>query len=101
MRTDTGVRLDAGTAQEARDHRMTRGPSRISQSTEALERIRTVVVEEHDDIARLVASRIATLIREKEAGGDQAVLGLPDRLPSGCIASHRMHTMKACRSRMS
>jgi glucosamine-6-phosphate deaminase len=70
------VRLDAGTAQEARDHRMTRGPSRISQSTAALERIRTVVVDEHDDIARLVASRIATLIREKEAGGDQAVLGL-------------------------
>jgi glucosamine-6-phosphate deaminase len=76
MRTDTGVRLDAGTAQEARDHRMTRGPSRISQTTAALERIRTVVVEEHDDIARLVASRIATLIREKEAGGEQAVLGL-------------------------
>ena len=76
MRTDTGVRLDAGAAQEARDHRMTRGPSRITQSTAALERIRTVVVEEHDDIARLVASRIATLIREKEAGGDQAVLGL-------------------------
>ena len=76
MRTETGVRLDAGTAQEARDHRMTRGPSRISQGAAALERIRTVVVEEHDDIARLVASRIATLIREKEAGGEQAVLGL-------------------------
>jgi glucosamine-6-phosphate deaminase len=76
MRTDTGVRLDAGTAQEARDHRMSRGPSRIAQTTAALERIRTVVVEEHDDIARLVASRIATLIREKEAGGEQAVLGL-------------------------
>ena len=55
---------------------MTRGPSRISQGTAALERIRTVVVEEHDDIARLVASRIATLIREKEAGGEQCVLGL-------------------------
>ena len=76
MRTDTGVRLDAGATQEARDHRMTRGPSRISQGTAALERIRTVVVEEHDDIARLVASRIATLIREKEAGGEQCVLGL-------------------------
>jgi glucosamine-6-phosphate deaminase len=76
MRTETGVRLDAGAAQEARDHRMTRGPSRISQSAAALERIRTVVVEDHDDIARLVASRIATLIREKEAGGEQPVLGL-------------------------
>jgi glucosamine-6-phosphate deaminase len=76
MRTDTGVRLDAGAAQEARDHRMTRGPSRISQGAATLERIRTVVVEAHDDIARLVASRIATLIREKEAGGEQPVLGL-------------------------
>jgi glucosamine-6-phosphate deaminase len=75
MRTDTGVRLDAA-AQEARDHRMTRGPSRIAAGSTALERIRTVVVEEHDDIARLVASRIATLVREKEAAGDQAVLGL-------------------------
>ncbi len=70
------MRHDAGTAQEARDQRMTRGPSRISQSAALLERIRTVVVEEHDDIARLVASRIATLIREKEAGGEPAVLGL-------------------------
>ncbi len=70
------MRHDAGTAQEARDQRMTRGPSRISQSAASLERIRTVVVEEHDDIARLVASRIATLIREKEAGGEPAVLGL-------------------------
>jgi glucosamine-6-phosphate deaminase len=75
MKTDTGVRLDAA-AQEARDHRMTRGPSRIAAGSTALERIRTVVVEEHDDIARLVASRIATLVREKEAAGDQAVLGL-------------------------
>jgi glucosamine-6-phosphate deaminase len=76
MKTDTGVRHDAGTAQEARDQRMSRGPSRISPSAASLERIRTVVVEEHDDIARLVASRIATLIREKEAGGEPAVLGL-------------------------
>jgi glucosamine-6-phosphate deaminase len=75
MKTDAGVRLDAA-AQEARDHRMTRGPSRIAPSAAALERIRTVVVEEHDDIARLVASRIATLVREKDAAGDQAVLGL-------------------------
>ncbi|MGQ0713346.1 MAG: glucosamine-6-phosphate deaminase [Gemmatimonadaceae bacterium] len=55
---------------------MSRGPSRISQAAASLERIRTVVVEEHDDIARLVASRIETLIREKQAGGEQAVLGL-------------------------
>lgn len=33
-------------------------------------------MDEHDDIARLVATRIAALIREKQAAGDRAVLGL-------------------------
>jgi glucosamine-6-phosphate deaminase len=33
-------------------------------------------VDEHDGIARLVASRIATLIRERQASGQRAVLGL-------------------------
>src|SRR6185503_1633071 len=42
----------------------------------ANERIRTVVVEDHEDIARLVAARIATLIRERNATGEQTVLGL-------------------------
>ena len=41
-----------------------------------MERIRTVVVDEHDDIARLVAARIAALVREKNAAGQHAVLGL-------------------------
>ena len=41
-----------------------------------LEKIRTVVVDEHDAIARLVAGRIAALIRERRAGGQRAVLGL-------------------------
>jgi glucosamine-6-phosphate deaminase len=41
-----------------------------------MERIRTVVVDEHDDIARLVAARIAALVREKNAAGGSAVLGL-------------------------
>ncbi|HEX5580467.1 MAG TPA: glucosamine-6-phosphate deaminase, partial [Gemmatimonadaceae bacterium] len=40
------------------------------------ERIRTVIVDEHDDIARLVAGRIAALIRERAAAGQRAVLGL-------------------------
>ncbi|HEY9229997.1 MAG TPA: glucosamine-6-phosphate deaminase, partial [Gemmatimonadaceae bacterium] len=35
-----------------------------------------VVVEDHEDIARLVAMRIATLIRERNAAGEQTVLGL-------------------------
>jgi glucosamine-6-phosphate deaminase len=41
-----------------------------------MERIRTVVVDEHEDIARLVAARIAALVREKNAAGGHAVLGL-------------------------
>ena len=40
------------------------------------ERIRTVIVDDHADIARLVASRIATLVRERAAAGQKAVLGL-------------------------
>ena len=40
------------------------------------ERIRTVVVDDHADLARLVAARIATLVREKAASGERAVLGL-------------------------
>jgi glucosamine-6-phosphate deaminase len=35
-----------------------------------------VVVDDHEDIARLVANRIATLIRERNAAGEQTVLGL-------------------------
>jgi glucosamine-6-phosphate deaminase len=42
----------------------------------ARERIRTVVVDEHEELARLVAGRIATLIRERAGQGQRAVLGL-------------------------
>src|SRR5688572_5451790 len=45
----------------------------MSQHTE---RVPVVVVEQYDDIARLVASRIATLIRTKRAAGEKTVLGL-------------------------
>jgi glucosamine-6-phosphate deaminase len=38
--------------------------------------MRTVVVEDHNDIARLVANRIATLIRERNASDESTVLGL-------------------------
>ncbi|HZF67552.1 MAG TPA: glucosamine-6-phosphate deaminase [Gemmatirosa sp.] len=41
-----------------------------------LEKIRTVVVTEHDEISALVAARIAALIREKAARGERTVLGL-------------------------
>jgi glucosamine-6-phosphate deaminase len=54
-----------------------RGPSRVPPTASAAgERIRTIVVEDHEHIARLVANRIATLIREREAAGEPAVLGL-------------------------
>jgi glucosamine-6-phosphate deaminase len=40
------------------------------------ERIHTVVVDDHAEIARLVAERIGALIREKASAGGRAVLGL-------------------------
>jgi glucosamine-6-phosphate deaminase len=42
----------------------------------AVERIRTVVFERHSDLAVHVAERIAAIIRERNAGGARAVLGL-------------------------
>jgi len=76
--TVTGVVHDAGTVLEARDSSSNRGPSRTpaSPTAHAGERIRTVVVDDHTHIARLVASRIATLILERHATGERAVLGL-------------------------
>ena len=74
----TGVRRDAVAEklEEARDRSSTRGPSRVAHVPAGLERIRTLVVDDHEHIARLVANRIATLVREKEAAGETAVLGL-------------------------
>jgi len=40
------------------------------------ERLRTVIVEEYDAVARLVAERIATLVRERQTQGKRLVLGL-------------------------
>jgi glucosamine-6-phosphate deaminase len=71
-----GVRRDAVAEREARDRSSTRGPSRVLHAPAGLERIRTLVVDDHEHIARLVANRIATLVREKEAAGELAVLGL-------------------------
>ncbi len=42
----------------------------------SLERIRTVVVEDYDEIGRLVARRIAGAIQARTAAGGRAVLGL-------------------------
>jgi glucosamine-6-phosphate deaminase len=40
------------------------------------ERIPVVIVEDYDEIARQIAARIATLVREKNQAGQPAVLGL-------------------------
>ena len=62
---------------EARESSQTRGPSHVTHTSSAShERIRTVVVDDHEGIARLVATRIATLMRERQAAGERAVLGL-------------------------
>ena len=67
----------SGSESEARYSEANCGPFHIpSSSHTALERIRTVVVDDHEDIARVVAARIATLIRERNAAGKTAVLGL-------------------------
>jgi glucosamine-6-phosphate deaminase len=42
----------------------------------ALERIHTVIVDNHDEVGRLVARRIAEVIRERRSAGSHAVLGL-------------------------
>jgi len=41
-----------------------------------LERIPTVIVDDHDDLGRLVARRIAEVVRAKRAAGQRTVLGL-------------------------
>jgi glucosamine-6-phosphate deaminase len=57
-----------------------------------MERIRTVVVDEHDDIARLVAARIAALIREKNAAGEPCSASPPASTPIGVYRELiRMH----------
>jgi glucosamine-6-phosphate deaminase len=75
-----GVNFTPGAAahDEARDPLSTnRGPLHSSAGdARARERIPTIVVDEHEDIARLVASRIATLVRERAASGQRCVLGL-------------------------
>jgi len=74
-RSVAGMRRDAVVTERARDSQ-NRGLSRVSHSPLGTERIRTVVVEDHEAIARLVADRIAALIRERDASGEQTVLGL-------------------------
>ncbi len=63
---------------EARDPLLTnRGLSHVSGGDAiARERIPVVVANEHEDIARLVAHRLAELVRERGSAGRRCVLGL-------------------------
>ncbi len=76
-RSVAGIRRDAVVHDETEARGQSdRGLSRVPHVPSGLEHIRTVVVEDHPDIARLVANRIATLVRERNASGERAVLGL-------------------------
>src|SRR4029077_16583809 len=75
-RSVAGSSRDAVNVKEGARGRADRGPSRVSHASADEERIRTVVVDDHEDIARLVANRIATLIGERNAAGERTVLGL-------------------------
>jgi glucosamine-6-phosphate deaminase len=66
----------AGTEQKARERAPRRGLFDVPNSSVGLERIRTIVVQDHEEIATLLADRIAALIRERNAAGQPAVLGL-------------------------
>jgi glucosamine-6-phosphate deaminase len=69
--------MSGGATHEARDSNANRGPSRFpGPDATSRERIRTVVVDDHEGIARLVAERIASLIRERTLTGEKCVLGL-------------------------
>jgi glucosamine-6-phosphate deaminase len=68
--------MDVGAGHEARDRTAIRGPLRVRDHSTAREHIRTFVLDEHEDIAHVVATRIGALIRERNAVGKHAVLGL-------------------------
>ena len=72
----TGAPADVGTGHEARDRSAIRGPSFVREHTASRERIPTFVLDEHEDIAHVVATRIAALIRERQAAARPVVLGL-------------------------
>ena len=60
----------------ARERTPARGLFHEPNGSAGLEKIRTIVVDDHEEIAVLVADRIAEVIRERNAAGKPAVLGL-------------------------
>src|SRR6476661_6705232 len=77
-RSVAGARRDAvvNEARGAGDSTDRAPLSHIVHGAAQRELIRTVIVDDHEEIARLVAKRIATLIREHRAAGERTVLGL-------------------------
>src|SRR5258708_6826131 len=76
-----GAHEDVGAGYGARERTAIRGLSHVSSGhATSLERIETLVVEAHEDIARLVAKRIATLIEERRSEEHTSELQSPDHL---------------------
>jgi glucosamine-6-phosphate deaminase len=81
LATGTPAAIDVS---QARTLASSGGPARVNGSPFAhagvtgtvRERIPTIVIDEHGAMARLVAGRIATLMRERAAAGRPIVLGL-------------------------
>ena len=71
-----GAAKSVSTEEKARERSTARGLFHDGYGSGGLEKIRTMVVEDHEEIAILVADRIAALIRERNARGADAVLGL-------------------------
>jgi glucosamine-6-phosphate deaminase len=67
----------AGAEREARALQSSRGPLHLSaRDAMSRERIPTVVVDDYTDMARVVAGRLAQLIRERAEANESVVLGL-------------------------
>ena len=76
-RSGTGARsAGADVTGGARERTSDRGLFHDLHGSAGLEKIRTIVVENHEELGVLVADRIAAVIRERNAAGKPAVLGL-------------------------
>ena len=74
-RSGTGA-SSAGADVKARERTSDRGFFHDHYGSAGLEKIRTIIVEDHEELGVLVADRIAAVIRERNAAGKSAVLGL-------------------------
>ncbi|MGH7637084.1 MAG: 6-phosphogluconolactonase, partial [Gemmatimonadaceae bacterium] len=76
-RSGTGARgAGADVKGGARERTADRGLFHDHHGSAGLEKIRTITVEDHEELGVLVADRIAAVIHERNAAGKTAVLGL-------------------------